>query len=369
MNSPILSCRPVRRAFTLVELLVVIVIIALLAGLTIPAVNAAREAGRRAQCIDRMRQVGTAFHTYANLNKGLPGHVNALPHLTDLATPVNSVYLSWVEETLPQLGENKRYEILTLQGRTLSSDASAAMVTLPVVLCPSNNDFQSDFAPLSFVVNCGPTEFNGKATPERIYGCSASHFTLFKDRRPSASNNKRVKLEEIPDGTSNTVLMSENLQAGTWALPTWTTSPASSSWNGADAMKTTSGATITFTRNNTVISYLGFVWNNVVNIDLVNSPTVPIVKMNGLRKNPDNVGLADLYQVDSVDTYKRYLFARPSSNHPGVVNVLYADNTVKTPSDAVDLIAYLGAVCPDDAMALKAVTTPATDNKQGGLGW
>lgn len=355
MKSSIFSCRPVRRAFTLVELLVVIVIIALLAGLTIPAVNAAREAGRRAQCIDRMRQVGIAFQNYAGLNKGLPGHVNGLPHLT-----ANNVYLSWVEEILPQLGESKRYEILTQQGRLPSTDVSAATVMLPVVLCPSNKDIQSDLAPLSFVVNCGPTDFN--ATPTQIYGSSASHFTLFKDRRPSASNNKRVTLEDIPDGTSNTVLMSENLQAGVWAKP------VGSSWEIADAMKTTSGST-TYTRSNSVIAHLGFVWNNAVNLDLVSSPTTPIVKMNGLYKNPDGINLDSDFTLDSVSTKKRYLFARPSSNHPGVVNVLYADITVKTPSDSVELGAYLATVCPDDSQAVKTVTTPATSSAQGGLGW
>ena len=376
-----------RSAFTLVELLVVIAIIAMLAGLLIPAVNAAREAARRAQCIDRMRQVGTALQTYANANKGLPGYLNSVAYFrpskhdfSDANTESTVVRLSWVEEILPQIGENKRYEVLTDGSRVAGTDVTRAIVPLPIVLCPTDYKISEQDAPaLSFVVNCGPwfiasatggvfpvTQIPALGTPTIQNVTQYSKYVLFGDRRHPPQIG-RSKLEEIADGASNTVILTENLQASTWHMRSGE-SPTSGNWAGWGRLAgpLPGPGTIQpppYYRSFLAVGRVGFFWWN--RCELREPLPTPIGRTNHIvRINYGRVG-----RDSEINDTTRHLFSRPSSNHPGVVNMLFGGNEVKTISDDIGFGPYLASVCPDDTTAAMRNSINPDEPAIGSLGF
>ena len=99
--------RSSRRAFTLVELLVVIAIISILVALLLPAVNAAREAARRTQCMNNIAQLGLALHNYEMANQSLPpGVMNATGPIRNIP---EGTQVSWMVHILPFVEEHAAY--------------------------------------------------------------------------------------------------------------------------------------------------------------------------------------------------------------------------------------------------------------------
>jgi len=282
----------------LIELLVVIAIILLLVGILIPAVNMAREAARRGQCVSRQRVLAIALITYNNDNNGLPGYLNQLGK-----TPIHS----WVVSVLPMIDENKRYDFL-IKGATIPEEVAQAIVFLPALLCPSG-EYSRDDRRLNYVANCGPEESVIPSDTSVGKGDIAPRFTLFKDRRSTlTSMNRKVKIEEIPDGTSNTILLSENLDAGFW-YDDW----ANSRFD-CDELQT-AGTSGVCTRSSRVVNNIGFIWSRQ-----------PIDTPNSSIPGP-----------------------RPSSRHPGTVIAAFADGTARPIDDGIAIEEWLKAVCPDNA--------------------
>jgi prepilin-type N-terminal cleavage/methylation domain-containing protein len=145
---------PARRGFTLVELLVVIAIIAVLIGLLLPAVQAARESARRTSCINRMKQAGLALHVYHGAKKWLPrsfGNRNA-------STPAFAANNgragwqqgtpdTWAAEIMPFLENQQLYDQFDFSKRVGDTSRSITRPTsngqlvqqvLPMYICPSD---------------------------------------------------------------------------------------------------------------------------------------------------------------------------------------------------------------------------------------
>ncbi|OHB73517.1 MAG: hypothetical protein A2V70_03790 [Planctomycetes bacterium RBG_13_63_9] len=135
-----------RRAFTLVELLVVIAIIGVLVAMLLPAVMAAREAARLAQCKNNIKQLGTAMQTYHTTHKMFPinwGSVGPSSSPVQFVEPI--VGHSWLTMILPMIEQQPLYDKIA-QGRPLDytnasgtkDNTRAAMTVVNTFICPSD---------------------------------------------------------------------------------------------------------------------------------------------------------------------------------------------------------------------------------------
>ena len=118
-----------RRGFTLIELLVVIAIIAVLIGLLLPAVQAAREAARRAQCVNHLKQIGLGLHTYHDMANVFPGgSVMDLSNGGANQWGDGSNHFSWRVMILPQVEQNVALAFISsmVSARRRTSVGSAA---------------------------------------------------------------------------------------------------------------------------------------------------------------------------------------------------------------------------------------------------
>jgi prepilin-type N-terminal cleavage/methylation domain-containing protein len=217
-----------RSGFTLVELLVVIAIIGILIGMLLPAVQSVREAARRTQCANKLRQIGLAIHNYESAHGVFP--VNQVGPGAANGGGYGSGYYSWMVPLLPYIEQNNLYNMFDLSinngdgnGFMMSDthpNAVAAATRVDLFLCPSDASEGSNIifgtanpASCNFVANAGwpsyATGFDGeRGSNGRFNGC----IPLVHPSSPIAwHGSSRVGFAQIIDGTSNTAMLSERL--------------------------------------------------------------------------------------------------------------------------------------------------------------
>jgi prepilin-type N-terminal cleavage/methylation domain-containing protein/prepilin-type processing-associated H-X9-DG protein len=205
------------RGFTLIELLVVIAIIAVLIGLLLPAVQAAREAARRMHCSNNMKQLGLAFHNYHSTHDAFPPGYISSTQTSESNSPETGPGWGWGTMSLQALEQPALYNAANFSLAIVDPGSiTVRSIRLNAFLCPSS-------------VGEGPVILKDAAGVVLVTDLAAGNYVasagqLEVEEFPSSNNgvfyrNSRVGVRDVTDGTSSTLMVGErsrNLADATW---------------------------------------------------------------------------------------------------------------------------------------------------------
>jgi len=276
------------RGFTLIELLVVIAIIAILIALLLPAVQQAREAARRTQCKNNMKQIGLALHNYeSSYNAFPPGWVVG-------GSPASNNF-GWAVFILPQMEQNNIYSALNFMQVYSTTDTNLTG-TQNNYRCASDNGSgavgnlsRANYAGVIMSTYTNPT--TGATVTNALGSGTATHgggmFGLNSSRR----------FRDMKDGTSNTIVVGERMSTGT----------INNVVRGTEAI------------------WAGIVGAPSAELGIVGSPT-PNTAATPLYGNPNN---------SAPGNYGSF-----SSRHSGGAQFLLGDGSVRMVSENIDSATY-----------------------------
>ncbi len=201
------KCTRTKTGFTLIELLVVIAIIAILVALLLPAVQQAREAARRSQCKNNLKQLGLALHNYHDTFGVLPpGYITRDVNAADPATAEGGPNFAWGTMILPQLEQGPLYQHFDFsEDATDPHNLDHGQVFLSMFACPSDPGVEK------FIVNDGTTNYElSKSNYVGVFGYGSVTMT---PGRPNPAGmfyrNSSVRFRDVIDGLSQTMLIGE----------------------------------------------------------------------------------------------------------------------------------------------------------------
>jgi prepilin-type N-terminal cleavage/methylation domain-containing protein/prepilin-type processing-associated H-X9-DG protein len=211
---------PKRAAFTLIELLVVIAIIGVLIGLLLPAVQKVREAANRIRCANNLKQIGLATHNYQNAFGRIP--VNTEWELGGTwGAQQNGKSWSWFARLLPYLEQDNLYRAANIDQNTFGQSQAYLATGIKMFFCPSDNaeSLSPDMNRANLEgVPIAMSNYKGVTgdcwcAGDYVNNCSATcdGLGLGGNGVFTGRDVDTGRLDNIPDGTSNTFLAGEDI--------------------------------------------------------------------------------------------------------------------------------------------------------------
>jgi len=351
---PMKKCENIR-AFTLVELLVVIAIIGILIALLLPAVQAAREAARRMQCTNKLKQIGVALHNYHDRHATFFASGGFGSRSSDNAIRRVSGFVS----LLPFIEQVTLYETISaghFQGAfnsDVQSGVDAAGVdvasymtsTMDAWLCPSDGggaekgDTEQARTNYRFSYGDYPVHFNrlAAAAPSSIPDFGTTATTLCGVNRGAFAPHQWNGSQGVTDGLSNTIFVSERCIAGSNVRDVRQALVTSGS-----GVPTTYGTTVPETKTGTAVDTCIALKNGENITDSV--PDSAIVNWSGRRWSDGAMAYTGFTTITPPNSASGLAaasefsggFISPSSNHHGGVAACLGDGSVSFYTDTID---------------------------------
>jgi len=291
-----------RVGFTLVELLVVIAIIGILVALLLPAIQAAREAARRSECSNKLKQLGLAMHNYHDTHNVFP-----YGYLENSGTYPNSLHrrTTWFQEIWPFVEQGPLYDQYMEDTQTWVMDVPARMkgAQLDAFQCPSDPSQPA-------VGGSGDFRGNSFGFQGSYVVCTGDGIMYYGDvdLRGMFFHGASKRFGDILDGTSNTLMASEAIARGS--------QNTTDGWGGAGG-------------------YWGGAPHGGYGFTTLEPPNSPLPDRVYSCKDT-NFPRAPCMSTTGTNDHRN--FAR--SYHPGGVNATLMDASVRFITDSVDLSTY-----------------------------